>query len=96
MRSLVRMNFIAGTEEARAALLPAEQAHVKKLMDQGVVETGYLAADASSAWMVVQGASAEHIHRTMTTLPFYPFVQLESTPLRDIVPGGSAYPKPTA
>jgi len=33
MRSLVRMSFIPGTEDARAALLTTEQAHVRKLME---------------------------------------------------------------
>jgi muconolactone delta-isomerase len=82
------MSFIRGTEAARAALLPAEQAHVKKLMEQGVVEAGYLAADRSHAWMVVQGASQEHIQQVLRALPFYPFVELALTPLLDIVPGG--------
>ena len=88
MRSLVRLSFIPGTEGARAALLPTEQAHVRKLMEQGVVEAGYLAADRSHAWMVVQGASQEHIQQVLRALPFYPFVELEVTPLLDIVPGG--------
>ena len=92
MRSLVRMNFVPGTEEARAALLPAEQAHVKTLIEQGIVETGYLAADGSCAWMVVQGESREHTQQVLSALPFYPFMEPEVTPLRDIVPGGSSAP----
>jgi muconolactone delta-isomerase len=88
MRSLVRMSFIPGTEDARAALLPTEQAHVRKLMQQGVVEAGYLAADRSHAWMVVQGASQDHIQQVLRALPFYPYIELELTPLLDIVAGG--------
>jgi muconolactone delta-isomerase len=88
VRSLISMSFIPGTEDARAALLPAEQAHVKKLMEQGVVEAGYLSADRSRAWMVLQGASQEHLQQVLRALPFYPFVELELTPLLDIVPGG--------
>jgi muconolactone delta-isomerase len=88
MRSLVRLSFIPGTEDARAALLPTEQAHVRKLMEQGVVEAGYLSADRSHAWMVVHGASQEHIQQVLRALPFYPFVELEVTPLLDIVSGG--------
>jgi muconolactone delta-isomerase len=82
------MSFIPGTEAARAALLPTEQAHVKELMEQGVVEAGYLAADRSHAWMVVQGESQEHVQQVLKALPFYPFVELEVTPLLDNVPGG--------
>jgi muconolactone delta-isomerase len=82
------MSVIAGTEAARAALPPTEQAHVKKLMEQGVAEAGYLSADRSHAWMVVQGESQDYIQQVLRTLPFYPFVELEVTPLLDIVPGG--------
>jgi muconolactone delta-isomerase len=82
------MSFIPGTEAARTAHLPAEQAHVKKLMEQGVVEAGYLSADRSHVWMVVQGESQDHIQQVLRALPFYPFMELEVTPLLDIVPGG--------
>lgn len=86
MRSLVRLTFVVGTEQARAAHLPAEQAHVKALMEQGVVETGYLAADRSCAWMVVQGASQHHIQDVLRRLPFYPFIEPEVMPLMDLPP----------
>ena len=88
MRCMVGISFVPGTEDARAALLRAEQAHVKTLMEQGVMEMGYLAADGSHAWMVLQGESAEHVQKAMTAFPFYPFMELELTPLRDIIPGG--------
>lgn len=88
MRSLIRLNFVAGTEKERAALLPTEQAHVGALMRQGVVEAGYLAADRSSAWMVVQGESPDHIQQVLRGLPFYPFIVPEVTPLQDIAPVG--------
>jgi hypothetical protein len=84
MRALVRLNFIPGTEDKRAALLPAEQAHVKKLIEQGVVEAGYLAADRSNAWMAVQGESPEHIQQILQGLPFYPYIAPEVTPLLDL------------
>ena len=45
MRWLVSISFVPGQEAARATLLPAEQAHVKELMEDGVVEAGYLSAD---------------------------------------------------
>lgn len=86
MRSLVRLNFVAGMEKERAAILPAEQAHVGELMAQGVIEAGYLAADRSGAWMVVQGESPDHIQQVLRGLPFYPFIEPEVTPLRDVAP----------
>lgn len=93
MRGLVRLNFVAGTEKERAALLPAEQVHVKELMEQGVVEAGYLAADRSGAWMVVQGESGDHIQQVLRGLPFYPFIVPEVTPLQDVAPQGRASSK---
>jgi muconolactone delta-isomerase len=94
MRCLVNSSFVPGTEEARAALLPAEQAHVGALMKQGVVEAGYLAADRSRAWMVVRGESREDIDQVLKGLPFYPFMELELTPLLDVLPGGAADASP--
>lgn len=87
MKCLVGATFIPGTENQRAALLPAEQAHVKELMEHGVMETGYLAADRSRAWMILRGESRDQIRQTMTGFPFYPFMELELTPLADIVAG---------
>jgi muconolactone delta-isomerase len=89
MRCLVSSSFVPATEAARAALLSAEQAHVGKLMAQGVVEAGYLAADRAHAWLVLRGESPEHIQQTLQALPFYPFMELELTPLMDVVPGGA-------
>jgi muconolactone delta-isomerase len=87
MTCLVGVTFVPGTENQRAALLPAEQAHVRELMKQGVMETGYLAADLTRAWMILRGESREQVEQTMTTFPFYPFMELELTPLADIVAG---------
>ena len=84
MRSLVRMNLLPGTESTRAALLPAEQAHVKQLTEQGVVEAGYLAADRSHAWIVVRAESEERIEQVLSGFPFFPYMTLESTPLLDL------------
>jgi len=88
MRCLVSSSFVPGTEEARAALLPAEQAHVRKLMEQGVLEAGYLSADRSHLWMVLRSESQDQVQQVLRALPFYPFMKPELTPLLDIVPGG--------
>src|SRR5579864_526395 len=77
-----------GRQDAIAAHVPAEQAHVKALIEQGVVETGYLAADRSGGWMVLRGESQDHVRQTMSLLPLYPFMELKLTPLLDSVPGG--------
>jgi muconolactone delta-isomerase len=87
MRYLVSINFDPGQDAERAALLPAEQAAVGNLMKEGVVEAGYLSADRSRSWMVLQVDSRERAHTIMASLPFHPFMTLEYTPLFDVQPG---------
>lgn len=53
------------------ALFPAEQARVAELMAQGVLESLYVAADFSKAWLVLQSES----------LPLHKFSHVELTPL---------------
>jgi muconolactone delta-isomerase len=90
MRCLVAVRFVQGQQEAKTALLPAEQAHVRELMGQGVIEAIYIAADRSHVWVVMQGESPDHVRTTMTSFPLYPYMELEVTPLLDVVPGRSA------
>jgi muconolactone delta-isomerase len=90
MRCLVAVGFVQGQQEAIVALMPAEQAHVRELMRQGVIEAIYIAADRSRVWVVMQGESPDHVRKTMTSFPLYPYMELEVTPLLDVVPGRSA------
>jgi hypothetical protein len=87
MQWMVRFTFVEGQQEAIAARVPAEQAHVRTLIEQGLMETGYLTADRSGGWMVLRGESEDQVRQTMATLPLYPYFKLEYTQLRDIVPG---------
>ena len=84
----VSVGFVQGQQEAIASLMPAEQAHVRGLMEKGVVEAGYRSVDRSRSWMVLQGESPDHILQVLTSLPLYPFMELELTPLLDVRPGG--------
>jgi hypothetical protein len=38
--------------------------------------------------MVLHGESQDQVAEVLKTLPFYPFMEPELTPLLDIVPGG--------
>ena len=84
MKYLVSVSFVPGQQNAIAALMPAEQAHVRRLLQQGIVETLHVAADRSHIWVAVNGESQEDVRQTMSELPLYPFMQLELTPLLDI------------
>jgi muconolactone delta-isomerase len=89
MRSLVTVGFLQGQEEAIAARMAAEQAHVRELMEQGVIETINIAADRSRVWLVMQGESPDQVRQAMTAFPLYPYMQLDVTPLLDVAPGRS-------
>ncbi len=52
MRFLTKETFKAQPTEEVQALMPAEMAKVKELVEQGFLETSYTAADMSAAWMV--------------------------------------------
>jgi muconolactone delta-isomerase len=73
-----------------AARMPAEQAHVRELTAQGVINAIYIAADRSRVWLVVQGESTDHIRQTMTDFPLYPVMELSYTPLLEPPTSGSA------
>jgi muconolactone delta-isomerase len=87
MKWLVTVRFVQGQQEERAALLPAEQAHVRELMAQGVIEAIHVRADRSRVWLVMQGESQDHIQQALASLPLYPYMALELEPLLQIGPG---------
>lgn len=84
MKYMVDVTFVPGQQEAIAALLPAEQAHVRRLLEQGVMDRIHVAADRSHIWVAVKGETQDDVRHTMSELPLYPYMQLEYTPLLDI------------
>ena len=84
MKYMVDVTFVPGQQEAIAALLPAERAHVRRLLEQGVMDRIHIAADRSHIWVAVNGETQDDIRHTMSELPLYPYMQLEYTPLLDI------------
>jgi muconolactone delta-isomerase len=80
MKFMVSARFQGSTEE-RNALIPQEQAHIKALREKGIVEALYISADHPYVWIVMQGESMEFIQQTLKTLPLYPYMQQEITPL---------------
>jgi len=65
------------------ALLPAEQARVHQLLEQGLVEALYVAADQSGAWLVMQGESQAGIQAVLSSLPLHQFAAYEITALAE-------------
>jgi muconolactone delta-isomerase len=86
MRYLVTIRFDLQQQKAIAAQLPAEQAHVRALMAQGIIQAIHIAADQSRVWLEMEGESPDQIRQTMTSFPLYPFMELEVTPLLEVRP----------
>jgi muconolactone delta-isomerase len=86
MKCFVAVTFVPGQQGAIAALMPAEQAHVRELMERGAIEAIHVAADRSRIWLVVPGDSPDQVRQTMAGLPLYPYMQLEVTPLLELAP----------
>lgn len=78
---MVSTGFQGPTDEMNA-LIPQEQAHIKVLREQGIVEALYISAEHPYVWIVMQGESKEFIQQTLQSLPLYPYMQTEITPLR--------------
>ena len=80
MKFMVSTGF-QGSVEERNALIPEEQAHIKALREKGIVEVLYISSDHPYVWIVMQGDSKEFILQTLQSLPLYPYMQPEITPL---------------
>ncbi len=76
MRFMVSTGFQGPADEMND-LIPQEQAHIKVLREQGIVEALYISSDHPLVWMVMQGESKEFIQQTLQSLPLYPYMQPE-------------------
>jgi muconolactone delta-isomerase len=83
MRFLTKETFKAPPTAEVQALIPAEQAKVKELTEQGMIEALYVAADQSSAWMVWNVDSQAALEETHNTLPLHPHMNSEITVLSE-------------
>jgi muconolactone delta-isomerase len=81
MRMMASITWIPGQQMEIAARVPAEQARIKELSEQGVVDSLYLAADRSRVWIVLQGKSQAEVEQALASLPLHPYMNVELTPL---------------
>ncbi len=61
----------------RARLVPAEVARINELKKSGDILRGSLAQDRKRAFMEMSAVSAEAAHQALSTLPFYPWLDVE-------------------
>lgn len=81
MRFMVEITFIPQHQSEIAALVPQEQAHIKTLMERGIVQAIYISADRSYVWIVMQGESQEHVQQEVQSFPLHPYFKAEFTAL---------------
>jgi muconolactone delta-isomerase len=78
---MVHATFHQQERQNILARIPQEREHIKSLMEQGVVEALYIASDSSGVWLVVQGESQASVQQQLESLPLYPYMTLQWTPL---------------
>lgn len=87
MQFMATISFDTARRAEVEQALPAEQARVRELQQQGVLETLYV-PDGSGApaglWVVFNGESRDAVEHIIQSLPLYPYMQLELTPLRSL------------
>ena len=70
--------------ETRMKLLPREQEVVKELEDNGTLVHHFIKLDMSGIFMVMMANSPEDAHAKLSTLPYYPYMKIEITPIRAV------------
>ena len=68
-------------------LIPAESERVRELQQQGVLDALYVpdgSGPPPALWVVFNGNSREAVQRIIESLPLYPFMRLDLTPLRSL------------
>jgi muconolactone delta-isomerase len=81
MRMMITAQFDQKDFAAIGPLVPAEQAHVRKLTNEGTIESFFLSADRLYAWLVMKGESQEQIEQVLQGFPLAPYVKAQLVPL---------------
>lgn len=74
-RWLITISFNQKPNDEMLSLIPAEQAHVRELMSQGLLETIYIASDNSKVWLVMHGETTQEIDQALTLFPMYRYFE---------------------
>jgi muconolactone delta-isomerase len=81
MKCLVTIRFNPQQRAEINALIPREQAHIKMLMERGIVQTLYISTDRLQIWVIMQSDSQMEVEQELQAFPLYPYMQAEITPL---------------
>jgi len=87
---MASISFDAARRSEVEQLLPAEQVRVRELQQQGVLAALYVpdgSGTPDALWVVFNGDSRQSVQRVIESLPLYPYMQLNLTPLRPLQAG---------
>jgi muconolactone delta-isomerase len=85
MKCMVSAKFRPEDRAEIAPRVPQEQARIRELREQGIVEALYIDADRSHVWLVMAGESQDEVQRGLQSLPLHPYmVEVEVAPLAQV------------
>jgi muconolactone delta-isomerase len=84
MKFMVHAKFRLQDQKEILARLPQEQARLKELKDQGIVEALYIGSDLSQVWIALQGETQDDAQKGLASLPLYPYMEVETTLLSEM------------
>jgi muconolactone delta-isomerase len=81
MEFMISARFRPQDQTEILARILQEQARIKELKEQGIEEALYISSDLSQVWIVMQGESQGQVQKSLESLPLYPYMEVEITPL---------------
>jgi muconolactone delta-isomerase len=81
MEFMISARFRPQDQTEILARILQEQARIKELKEQGIEEALYISSDLSQVWIVMQGESQGQVQKSLESLPLYPYMEVEVTPL---------------
>ena len=83
MRFMLTFTWKQPPNEEVMALMPAEEARTRELVEQGIAGPAHMAADRSTFWTVWTSSSQDEVEKTLQTLPLYEFMNTDIAPLAE-------------
>ena len=83
MRMIVTMVFDSERRSDIVAHVPAEQARIRELTAQGIVEALYIAAAQDRVWLVMRADTEEDARQAVASLPLHAYATVEYATLTD-------------
>jgi muconolactone delta-isomerase len=87
MRFMASITFDLARRSDLERTLPAEQARIRELQQQGALEALYIPDSAgvpANVWAVFNADSQDAVQQALESLPMYPYMQIELTQLRSL------------